>query len=77
MKKLYFITLLLLTACSAGHLYKPGMTQASFDRDSRACMYQADLAAAGMSSDDPIGSGLRKGELHNECMNQKGYIDVD
>lgn len=66
--------IILLSACAGGHLENPKVTtQAQLDADTHACQYAVDMAGASAGTDDPIGNGLRQGNLYNECMYQKGY----
>ncbi len=71
------IFLMLLSACAGGgHIAKRGNTPAQDAADTASCKYEMHKAIAGMSSDDPIGAGLRGADLFNECMAMKGYVDV-
>lgn len=76
MKKLSMLLLATLTACSGGHLTKPGLTQSQFNADQQACKYQVHLSMGSATNDDPIGNGMKSAGLTNECMYSKGYVDA-
>lgn len=68
MKKLLFV--LLLSGCAAP-MTKSGVTDAEVARDRDECIYQADMATAGLY--DAIARGIRRNELVVSCMRLRGY----
>ena len=75
MHRYFFIAPLLIVTACGGHITKPNTSQAQMDKDTAACNYEMHKADVSSNTSD-YGSAFRAGQLFNECMYQRGYVDV-
>ena len=67
------ILLLALSACTGHALARPGATQADFEADRQACMYEVNKASASNPVDNALIAGVQQARVFNSCMAVKGW----